>query len=389
MAEWTNPRLKGRIPELDGVRGLAISLVIVCHYAADSVHRTPGSPGSYLLKILTLSWSGVDLFFVLSGFLIGGILWDARGADNYFSAFYFRRAYRIWPVLFGWIAIFLIATPLSTHPIWGAIFGHQIPTWTYLLFCQNIPRAIKRSFGSQWLAGTWSLAVEEQFYLLLPIAVLAVSSARKLAMWVGAASLAAIGFRAGFALAGNTYNAPYMLLVCRADALGCGVLAALAVRNATIWNWLENHPGKLKATAGILALGLAPLTVYPVGWLMNTVGYTWLALFYSSVLLLALTRGSALLNRLLLFQPLRSLGMIAYGVYICHEPLFAVSNAILYGRRYGEIASLPEAAVALAALGFSIGLSLLSWKLMEKPLLRRAAALHPYRRTAELPAGVA
>src|SRR5437867_6087613 len=77
----------GRIPELDGVRGMAILLVLVWHYLVGPLQTEPGSPAAYGLKLLSLTWAGVDLFFVLSGFLIGGILLDNRSAPNYFGAF--------------------------------------------------------------------------------------------------------------------------------------------------------------------------------------------------------------------------------------------------------------------------------------------------------------
>src|SRR6266446_4286628 len=89
-----------RVPELDGLRGIAILLVIVWHYAVELFAREPGSTAAYGLAVLRLSWSGVDLFFVLSGFLIGGILIDNRGARNYFRVFYFRRVCRIVPLYY-------------------------------------------------------------------------------------------------------------------------------------------------------------------------------------------------------------------------------------------------------------------------------------------------
>jgi peptidoglycan/LPS O-acetylase OafA/YrhL len=241
MSPWANPRLSGRIPELDGIRGIAISLVVIRHYVANITPSTPGSPLAYVLATLRLTWTGVDLFFVLSGFLIGGILWDARQSETYFSAFYMRRIYRIWPVLFAWLAIYIIATPISNHAIWVRTFGHEIPVWSYALFVQNIEMTLKQTYGAAWLSATWSLAVEEQFYVVLPLVVFAISSVRKLAVIVGGACIAAIVFRTWMAFHGDIYYGPYMLLPSRSDALGCGVLIALGVRDAGIWAWLERH----------------------------------------------------------------------------------------------------------------------------------------------------
>ena len=96
--------LSGRIPELDGVRGLAIALVILCHYGAHQMTSTPGTALNFLHIALTFGWVGVDLFFVLSGFLIGGILMDHRDSPRYFSTFYLRRVCRIFPIYYLWLA---------------------------------------------------------------------------------------------------------------------------------------------------------------------------------------------------------------------------------------------------------------------------------------------
>src|SRR5712691_12887503 len=103
---WRNSRLSGRIPELDGIRGLAILLVLIAHYIHAGVTAQPGSWQAYLLATLRLSFAGVDLFFVLSGFLIGGILWDAKNASNYYSTFYWRRTHRIFPLYFLWLGLY-------------------------------------------------------------------------------------------------------------------------------------------------------------------------------------------------------------------------------------------------------------------------------------------
>jgi peptidoglycan/LPS O-acetylase OafA/YrhL len=376
--------LAGRIPELDGIRGIAISLVVIRHYVSNIAQTTPGSPFAYALATLSLTWTGVDLFFVLSGFLIGGILWDARQSQNYFSAFYMRRIYRIWPVLFAWLTIYIVATPISNSWVWAGVFGHQIPTLSYALFVQNIVMTSKKTYGSDWLAATWSLAVEEQFYLVLPLVVFAISSARKLAVIVGASSIAAIVFRTWICLHGDFSYGPYMLLPCRADALGCGVLIALAVRDASIWAWLERNGRLVKLTAAALAVGLIPLLFQPFGsWLMSTIGYSWIALFYSALILLALTRSSAGFNRIVLYPPLRSLGTIAYGLYIFHYGILSTAYALVL-HRAPQLSNSHELIFPAASLAASLGLATLSWKFMEKPLLRRAAARHKYRSKPEL-----
>src|SRR2546425_646800 len=98
--------LSGRIPELDGLRGVAIGSVLIWHYFVLPTVAAPGTPLSYARVFGGLTWSGVDLFFVLSGFLIGGILLDARQATNYFQVFYTRRFFRIVPIYAAILLLF-------------------------------------------------------------------------------------------------------------------------------------------------------------------------------------------------------------------------------------------------------------------------------------------
>src|SRR3954470_12177192 len=104
-----------RIAVLDGIRGTAILLVLVWHYVACQVQTTPGSRAAYAVEMLSMTWVGVDLFFVLSGFLIGGILLDNRGAENYFSAFYLRRILRIFPLYWVVFRAFAISVVLFAN----------------------------------------------------------------------------------------------------------------------------------------------------------------------------------------------------------------------------------------------------------------------------------
>src|SRR6266403_3265722 len=98
--------LSGRVPELDGIRGIAIGMVLIAHFFL--VVSRPGSPLAYALVPLRLDWSGVDLFFVLSGFLIGGILLDARESPKYFQVFYMRRVHRILSIYYLWVSLFVV-----------------------------------------------------------------------------------------------------------------------------------------------------------------------------------------------------------------------------------------------------------------------------------------
>ncbi len=163
-----------RIPELDGLRGIAIGTVLIFHYFVATTSATPQSLFAYLLAACRLTWSGVDLFFVLSGFLIGGILLDAREASNYFGVFYTRRFFRIVPAYALLLAVhlgLLTSVSLGFRTNLGYLLRDRLPSLVHSVFLQNFWMAAHNSLGSSTLMVTWSLAVEEQFYLTLPILI--------------------------------------------------------------------------------------------------------------------------------------------------------------------------------------------------------------------------
>ena len=170
----TRPEVTKRLPELDGIRGCAILLVLVWHYVQNQLHPEVGTLLAYFRQAIGFTWSGVDLFFVLSGFLIAGILIDQRGSPHYFRAFYIRRVCRIFPLYYINIGIFLafLAWQSDLDQVFAPLFGgSEVPLWSYFSFTQNIFMGANNSAGAGWLAVTWSLAVEEQFYLFLPFIV--------------------------------------------------------------------------------------------------------------------------------------------------------------------------------------------------------------------------
>lgn len=164
---WTSTRIAGRIAEVDGLRGVAILIVVFYHYVT-----AIGAPRHPLWGIVTISthlfWSGVDLFFVLSGFLIAGILIDSAQSKNYFKTFYLRRFHRIFPLYFGWLALFYAGIYFDVDSRLGVqIFRTSVPLWLYPLFLQNNAPLWFKLESPLWMAMSWSLAVEEQFYVIL------------------------------------------------------------------------------------------------------------------------------------------------------------------------------------------------------------------------------
>lgn len=375
-----------RIPELDGIRGIAILLVIVWHYAIGPLLDLPLGPvAGAAVRSLSLTWSGVDLFFVLSGFLIGGILLDHREAPGYFKAFFARRACRILPLYFLCMALFaalsLGSSPLGRNPGLDWLLAGPMPAWSYLTFTQNIAMALRGDLGAHALAVTWSLGVEEQFYLLLPLVVRFVP--RRL-LPAAFALLTAVGPLLRIAQ-GQRFEEPrFVLMPCHLDALMLGVLCAWLMRREGSRRWLAGHRGLLYSALAVLAAGalftsfrphpFAAVNVYP--W-----RYTWLAAMFACFLLIAVIEGSegmregrGPVSALTRNRALHWLGGLAYGLYMIHQTVLGLGHGLLLGQE-PRLARGVDLAVTLGAAAVSVGLALASWRWLEKPILARGQAV--------------
>jgi peptidoglycan/LPS O-acetylase OafA/YrhL len=369
----------GRIPELDGIRGVAITLVLLFHYFYVPVVVT-GRLEAHILAPLRIAWTGVDLFFVLSGFLIGGILLDVRTSLNYFATFYVRRFYRIVPlyaaVLFaGYLVTKGFEYGYSTRHGWT--IENRLPWLSYVFFAQNIWMGVRDTLGVAGLSATWSLAVEEQFYLTLPLLIRLVEP-RRLLKVLAAAIIAAPLLRTFllFKWPGH-YYLPFVLMPCRADALLLGVVAAIAMRTPTWRAWIETHGRVMMASIFALLCGCVQLLHRAAGltdpW-MQTIGYTWMALLYVFVLMYAISQKSSLVGRVCRWRVLRSLGEIAYGTYLLHLPMLLILTAWITPSHpmmntLPALNSWPQFGITIIALFLTIGLCRISWRYFEKPLM--------------------
>jgi len=369
-----------RVPALDGLRGIAILLVLVRH-SISSVNFASHPTLNWIVGTTRLAWSGVDLFFVLSGFLIGGILLDARDSPNYFKTFYIRRAYRILPIygvmLFVcWLAYVAGRVGLLSST-WVVLFAGAIPWWALLTFTQNIAMSFFPTGVGGSLGPTWSLAVEEQFYLTLPLLIRYTSPRRLLRVVVPALIVGATVLRA-FLIPRlpNGEATAYFLMPTRADALGMGVLAALLVRNASAWLWLREHRRWLYGAAGLFLLPLVLISFFatsPASFYGTE--YSILAVFYASLLLIAVTGQDRFVKLVFCNRALMSLGLIAYGTYLMHRLLIQTVHLGL-----APLFPSASAAYSFLTLFLGIGLTLLiaqiSWTWFEKPLVRRGHHYH-------------
>jgi peptidoglycan/LPS O-acetylase OafA/YrhL len=354
----------GRIPELDGVRGLAIASVLYWHLFGCLHLSSGGLLGRFVARAGSLTWAGVDLFFVLSGFLIGGILLDNRDADNLLSTFYARRAARIFPLYYLWLALFVVARVLLPGKlIW--LFGRPLPLWQYATYLQSVGYASRSDWGAAWLDMTWSLAIEEQFYLLLP-ALVVLLSPRRIAIVAAVGILSAPAVR--LAVASHAL-APIVLLPARWDSLSFGVLGAWLVRRPGALERMRRRPGVLHA--GLFAAVAACVAL--VAW-----GDSW-GPRVGTLFVFSLTAATSFLVILAALAspwraPLRArwlgwLGSVAYGVYVFHEGMAGMVFGA-FGRWSPQGAPLSDWPLSALSLGLALALAALSYRWLERPFLR-------------------
>ena len=359
---------KSRIPELDGLRGIAILLVLLYHY----ISIPPGQPPSPLLQgLFAIGWSGVDLFFVLSGFLIGGILLDVRQSPNYFKVFYGRRFYRIVPLYYLWIGIYFIAASFWSNPeTWRAI-----PI--YVFFLQNSAKINHAVLGTAFLGGLWSLAVEEQFYLIIP-SVIRFLSRRGLLLILWSAIICAPVLRALLHehLASHP-AAPYMLTPCRADSLAMGVLLALGWRNERLRAAFYRFQTLIYGTCLVLFCAFLYLAVWKPSQYSLTMyswGFSVVDAFFACLLAIAVMVPGSRWAAFCRLSFLAEIGRVSYCLYVIHAVVDLACHELFF-QSLPRSDSLKTALVSVLAAALSYGLAALSWRFFEHPLLRKGHAL--------------
>lgn len=369
-----NPGL--HVPELDGVRGYACIAVLLAHCLIGLLQPLPGS---FLLFIqshtIVLLLDGVDLFFVLSGFLIGGILIDSKKKPHYFQNFWIRRAARILPVL--WLLLTSYALALSARQILNLkvmdlwlLADPKPPFWTYATFMQSIPIALGGYGGPRWVGITWSLAIEEQFYMIFPIAVYFLSR-RSIVLTAIAGILVAPVLRSYFAHAIGNWYAPYVLMPSRIDGLMFGVLVASIVRNARSLCVAVRFRWVLDLTAVALIYILA--TGHPLlhMWADEACGpfpplkQSMLALLSAILILRIFVSRENRFNKIWRNKVLCAFGLVSYGLYMYHQSINGSVHAFFFGQE-PRVTTFNEFFASLSVMSIAIFVSWVSYILIEK-----------------------
>jgi peptidoglycan/LPS O-acetylase OafA/YrhL len=371
-----SPLIRPFYPALDGLRAIAFLMVFAVHYLPPAVWHNPLTPWGF---------AGVDLFFVLSGFLITGILFDSLHAKHYFTNFYLRRSLRIFPLFYGFWLIALIATPF-VHIVWnrynlaapvylanffypGFVAGHHPNPWALLYISKRHPGHLQILEQRT----QWSLCVEEQFYLLWPAAIFLLRKRRALltlclSMLVGVPFAACLYLHFFPHLA--ALSAPYDNMWTEPVVLFAGAALALWLRGPA------PSPHTLRRVAvaaivgstGVLTIAWRRELLHPLSLqadpVLRTVGFPLIALVSAGLLLLSLSYPP--LMRFLELRPLIFVGRISYGLYLFH----GVPASYICSRIEATHSFAGKCLWEVSALGGLIFFAWCSFRFYESPFLR-------------------
>jgi len=354
------------VPALDGVRGVAIGLVMAYHF--NLLHEARFAGERAWIAFADFGWAGVDVFFVLSGFLITSILLDAKAKHAgdpkaYFVGFLMRRVLRIFPLYYLFLFVTFVVMPaiadtLPDPEVWRDLPDQSFWFWTYL---PNFLYAKQGAFtGALHLQATWSLGVEEQFYLLWPLLIWFIPE-RNLHKVAAFGIIVALVARVVLAKQGAPWVSLFVLPFTRMDTLFVGIFLATRARAG--------------ATETRRAWGL--LAAFAIAW----GGYSWregfVAQFHEPVITVGLTgiafAAGALLwlalhdrraARVLSVAPLRVLGKYAYGLYLVHVPvkLLVLRYLLTWSAFKRALPSRLLQEIVFEACGFAVSLAL-AWLL--------------------------
>lgn len=351
-----------RIPELDGLRGIAILGVLM-------FHLFPPTVPLFAAYFVQAGWLGVDLFFVLSGYLITGILVDSAGKPGYYRNFVVRRTLRIFPLYFVCLAM---ATVVDFWPgpfNWKRFVDSGY--WWYACFLGNVPvfREVKWPGGA--LTPYWSLQIEEQFYLTYPLLVW-VLSRRTLGRALGVLIAVAFLIRVAFVVwMPANITSTYVLMPSRMDALALGGLVAVLQReNPAVLRgrWIEWVTVGAAAVTGWICWKYLP---GPWSTPMRTIGFTAADVAFCGMLILIIAQQNPLLGAICRVRPLVWLGTVSYGVYLLHAGVSETIRRWMVSEGWHRGTWLET----LLCVTGSLALAAVSWKWFESPILRLRSRL--------------
>jgi peptidoglycan/LPS O-acetylase OafA/YrhL len=343
-----------RIPALDGVRGFMTIVVVISHYFGEVDHG---------VKALMLGWIAVTMFYVLSGFLIARLILDKGHHANFFKVFYIRRVCRTFPIYFICVAII---SAITAYWNFNETYENQhFPLVAYLTFTQNFWMASTGSIGEHWLAPTWTLALEEQFYLLAPALLLFVP--QKYLLRLLAAMMVFAVLARWWVLDFSSLNsyAAAVLLPTRLDVLAAGVIAVVLLRQTWI-KWAKFEQALRVAPIVLLVAAIALKLFSGDDGAAFSILSPLLVSCACAALLMSIARGAPEAKR---FENhiFNFFCTISYAVYLTHLVVLGILHNLILGTA-PDISSAAQIAVTCAALPVTVGVSVLLTRFVEAPI---------------------
>lgn len=364
--------LESHSPPLDGVRGLAVLLVLM--YDCLKIPNDGSLLSLVTRKIASCGWIGVDLFFVLSGFLITGILLDTKGQTGYWKSFLVRRAVRIFPLYYATLLGVFVAAPLTVAAIgqWdsaSALAAVQRDWFWHCCYLQNWLFAYRQSWPADHVLNHfWSLAIEEQFYLVWPL-IVAYWAPKNLARLCLGLCATALALRFMFLMTGFDGITTYVMTITRMDSLCLGALVATAIRNPVSYAWVQRLSCGTLVSLFILTLGID--CVWPVltsqAFGSYSLGHTLVGLLFAALIgTVAIVPRQHLLYRAFEILPLRTLGKYSYAIYVFHR--FIYELVLTFNWEQVPVSNHGWLIFATTLI-LSLGAALLSWFVIERHFL--------------------
>ena len=345
-------------PELDGIRGIALLAVMLSHGGGRYILQT-----TFVAKLFAYAmvpgWSGVELFFVLSGFLITGILLRSKTAENYFSSFYARRFLRIFPVYYLVVTAGLVAAHYNFW--WNTMMPPERMRIAYYFYAQNWP--FFWNHGAYQMVSVfghfWSLAVEEQFYLVWPLVIWLLPEGWILSLCTAGLAIA-LPLRFYMVHRYAESLGAMVLTTSRMDGLLVGAMLAILLRKGQIpLRWIYAAFGLGGGIFGYIAV-FHHRELIDTRFYMPTLGVTAFALLSGGLLALSQHR-IRWLHHVLCLGWLRTVGKYSYGMYIYHVPIYLILEHVLEAR-FGAVFPLPLR-WALPYIAFLIAVTFLAAKI--------------------------
>ena len=361
--------------QVDGLRGMAILLVMIYHFCLPYV-GFHGHGSGFMLQLAQGGWMGVDLFFVLSGFLITGILVETREQKHYFTNFLARRFLRIWPLYYLSLLGLLVVLPLVMASVPPELQSMRDKQGWFWLYAANWLYAIEGGFSRTSGGYLWSLAVEEQFYLLWPLVVYALSSRNLLRTCITLLFVSLVS-RIALTHLGVSSGSLYTMTFTHLDGLVVGASIAICLRSA---NATASVVRLLPAVTVVAALGLVVIRLVDGDlfyWsrYMATYGYTLIAVLFGALLVTVLrTDSKASFSRVLFSNRFMTrCGKYSYALYMVHVPVASLLHPLVMGAsdKFKPLVGYEMTYVLFIAASFLVswGLAVASWNLFEKPIL--------------------